>query len=385
MPVEGRQPHVLLTGTRLLGNKTYMKAVHHTLAERLGVRVTEISIVDDDYKRSVSPIHRLSDSAWAIELLRQKLAENSQALQADFDVMFTLGWEGAFVLKQRMKHTPSVLMMDAPPLAAAQASFQRQGRLKKLASPLRNRLVGMLFRQSLRHVDMLLPWSLWCADRLINDHGISPDSIRVTYFPLDLDAWRPDPAARAAIERKFLLFVGNDFERKGGRRLIAMHQRRFADDFDLVIASHDASAADAAASARNVRCLSDLETADLLKLYQTASAFVLPTEKDCCALVLSEALGAGTPCIATGLAAIPEFVRDGISGYTLAVDAADDDWIAAIEATVSDEAHNIRLSHGARSVAEQVANPRCFSQLFADVIDRLAPSTSGSNLIARSA
>jgi glycosyltransferase involved in cell wall biosynthesis len=201
----------------------------------------------------------------------------------------------------------------------------------------------------------------------------------VTYAPIELDAWRPDPSARQQ-PRSQLLFVGNDFDRKGGLRLLRLHQEHLADRYDLVIASREDLARQASRGARNVICRSDLDTAGLLEYYQSASALVLPTIQDFSPMVLFEAIGAGLPCIATDITGISDVVRNGQSGCTLPPTASDQDWLAAIERVVGDKDLNETLSQGARALAEEICNRQRFDDLILGTLRELAPERTAADV-----
>jgi glycosyltransferase involved in cell wall biosynthesis len=67
----------------------------------------------------------------------------------------------------------------------------------------------------------------------------------------------------------------------------------------------------------NVFVYNDMQAnSDALKqLYYDCDIFCLPTYGDCLPMVLSEAGAAGLPAVTTCVAAIPEIVRDGVTGF----------------------------------------------------------------------
>jgi glycosyltransferase involved in cell wall biosynthesis len=62
---------------------------------------------------------------------------------------------------------------------------------------------------------------------------------------------------------------------------------------------------------------------ELLRLYAEADVFVFPTRADCFGVVLAEAMAASLPIVTTRVAAIPEAVKDGESGFVIESDDAD--------------------------------------------------------------
>jgi len=63
-----------------------------------------------------------------------------------------------------------------------------------------------------------------------------------------------------------------------------------------------------------IRCLGPMEQADLVKWYQKASIFVLPSLLEGFGIVLLEALSCETPVVATSVGGIPEIVKNHQNG-----------------------------------------------------------------------
>jgi glycosyltransferase involved in cell wall biosynthesis len=113
-----------------------------------------------------------------------------------------------------------------------------------------------------------------------------------------------------------LVFVGNDWERKGGPRLLRWHQEHFADRAELHVVSARLSArVPTDLKAKNVVIHGRVEHARLLEeLLPAMDVFVFPTRFDALPAAIIEAVAAGLPVIASDLAGIPEIVRQGRTG-----------------------------------------------------------------------
>jgi glycosyltransferase involved in cell wall biosynthesis len=110
------------------------------------------------------------------------------------------------------------------------------------------------------------------------------------------------------------LFVGVDFERKGGSVLLEAWSavRNRVPDAELVIAGLPGdSRPDLPAG---VSWIGWVDRTELANLYRSASVFVLPSIFDPCPNVLREAMGYGLPCVSTYCCAIPEIIDDGVTG-----------------------------------------------------------------------
>jgi glycosyltransferase involved in cell wall biosynthesis len=110
------------------------------------------------------------------------------------------------------------------------------------------------------------------------------------------------------------LFVGVDFERKGGTVLLeawpAVRDR--VPDAELIVAGLPGDSSPTLPE--GVSWIGWVDRTELANLYRSASVFVLPSIFDPCPNVLREAMGYGLPCVSTFCCAIPEIVKDGITG-----------------------------------------------------------------------
>lgn len=66
-----------------------------------------------------------------------------------------------------------------------------------------------------------------------------------------------------------------------------------------------------------VRFVGVLHGRELVAEYQRAHLFVLPTRNDSFGMVLVEAMAAGLSVVSTRVGSIPEFVKDGVTGYVV--------------------------------------------------------------------
>jgi glycosyltransferase involved in cell wall biosynthesis len=168
-------------------------------------------------------------------------------------------------------------------------------------------------RECFQRMDRVVSWSRYAADSLVKDYGVPEEKIEViapglpeAWFSLEREAKGPEKKLR-------LLFVGNDWIRKGGADILDVAAEIFPQEVELDIVSARAAPAELPA---NVRWHSHLPAmgAELLDLYAKADAFVLPTYEDCFPVALLEAMAAGLPCLAGRTLGVPEIVEDGVTG-----------------------------------------------------------------------
>ena len=149
-------------------------------------------------------------------------------------------------------------------------------------------------------------------DALIEDYGCEPDRVvRVgsgsNILVRSLDEKRYDGQAA--------LFVGIDFERKGGPVLLRAWSKvreRLPDAELWVVGPKSRPAAAEQPGVRWHGFVSDRQ--ELAGLYEQATLFVLPSLFEPWGGVLMEARGHGLPCIGTDRGGFRESVDDGVNG-----------------------------------------------------------------------
>jgi glycosyltransferase involved in cell wall biosynthesis len=161
--------------------------------------------------------------------------------------------------------------------------------------------------------DAVVPWSEWVRQSLVDDYGIPESRTRMIRPGVDLAALSPR-SARTPGEARFL-FVGADFERKGGPLILeALQSLQSPWHLDVVTKSP----LDATPQISVHRNLTP-NTPELYTLFTAADVFVFPTTADSFGFVVVEAMAAGLPVIATKTGAIPEAVEDGRTGILVQV------------------------------------------------------------------
>lgn len=204
-------------------------------------------------------------------------------------------------------------------------------------------------RWLLRRMTLITPWSEWAARSMREDYGIPSERVRVLPPGIDLDFWRPwrPPAAFKGLPRA--LFVGGDFERKGGDLLLDVFRRRFRGRLELDLVTRDGVPQEP-----GVRVHAGLPPNDprLLALYQGADFLALPTRADCFSMAGMEALACGLPVVLGRTGGAAEVLEDGVHGYY--VQPGDpEELAAALERLVSHPSLRRRMGHAARSLAER--------------------------------
>ena len=162
----------------------------------------------------------------------------------------------------------------------------------------------------------------------IDDFLLEPDCVHSIHAGPNLNlAMQVRTEERPTRDRPpAVLFVGRQFERKGGALVLEAFgrvRRQILDAELLVVGPADTT------TVPGVRWLGYLNPDDptardrLAAAYAAADVFCLPTRFEPFGIVFLEAMGAALPCIGTVTGAVPEMIIDGKTGYTIALNDVD--------------------------------------------------------------
>lgn len=234
---------------------------------------------------------------------------------------------------------------------------------------------GSLRRLSVRMTDLIVTFSQAAADLTQERYPDFPaDRIVVLHPGMDLGLW-PLRRPRTPSERFELLFVGGDLKRKGIATLLDAFDELPADRYTLHIVTQLLQPANdfevwsqriaSSPNAAQIHLHLDLQpnSGELMELYRTCDAFVLPTNGDASSWVALEAMATGLPIVSTGVGGIPDIVIHEQTG--LLVPPRDAATLAqTIERLRIDESLRTRLiARGRRHVEEHFEVTRNTKQL----------------------
>jgi starch synthase len=185
------------------------------------------------------------------------------------------------------------------------------------------------------------------SDSLGADYGVEGSRISVVGGGLPYD---DPPTPEELTDEPSILFIGRDFERKGGRVLL--------EAFDLVRERVPGATLRIVGAARDF----DLpgvtgygkirDRRELANLYRRARAFCLPSLYEPYGLVLIEAMAHGIPCIGSAVQSIPEILDQGGAGLVVPPGDVTELAQALISLLTDDELAASLAANGPRWVAE---------------------------------
>jgi glycosyltransferase involved in cell wall biosynthesis len=196
----------------------------------------------------------------------------------------------------------------------------------------------------------------------------------ITVIPngIDTDLFRPGPD-RLPHQPFRLLFVGNWSLRKGAD-LLAPIMQKLGSDFELSVISGLRDWHGNTTLPSNIRFLGRIPTTEaLVRIYQETDALLFPSRLEGFGLVALEAMACGTPVIAGKGSALPEVVKDSITGFLVETDDCD----AFAERTrqlKQDTALHGKFSHSARHDAlAHFSEKKCtleYIQIYEKILER---------------
>jgi glycosyltransferase involved in cell wall biosynthesis len=253
-------------------------------------------------------------SNWTVRgSLRAHAAVRANGGAAAFDALLYNTQTVSLLAPLVDRRTAVIISLDATPL-----NFDRVGDAygHGTASARVEAWKQRLHRRVFRGACAFTTWSQWAKDSLRDDYGVDPELVTVIPPGVDLDLFPfsergPEDGTEGPVR---VLFVGGDFERKGGHLLLACMRAGLAGRCELHVVTGQPIPETPGVSVYHGLGPNDPR---LRALYRDADIFALPTSGDCLAVVLGEALASGLPIVTTSVAGQPEAVRDGRTGFVI--------------------------------------------------------------------
>lgn len=353
-----RPDRFLFLLSRVLGGKTFSGQLMRALEKVNGLRPHFVFLEEDDYGRHADKIpaaNRLSRFLVGTEILKWKLRLQPPP---PCDAVFVQSFEllpACAVLDPRL---PAVLAHDSTNIVSYRLlRDQFPSWRASLACWGKSALTRPLYARALRRVKAFLPRTRWCAESLVNDYGVDPDRIRVAPAGLDTSEWSPAPQAPQGRQDDppTLLFVGDDFERKGGPFLVDLFTRYLYPRARLRLISRSPALKERRWPP-GVELRQDYgpgRRLELLEEFRAAGIFVFPTRKEHMGQALAEAAAAGLPIVATGVGGTSQVVRHGENGFLMPYGATTGEWARAILDLLDHPEKRLRMGRAGRDLAER--------------------------------
>jgi glycosyltransferase involved in cell wall biosynthesis len=183
--------------------------------------------------------------------------------------------------------------------------------------------------------EVIASTSEWASESLVRRYGVGREKI-VWAPPTSEVLPRPDlePGVPLPDRKPRILFIGNNWVRKGGQRLLEIHQKHFKDRAELHAVSRERPAD--TPPLPGVVWHGQVPRDRLVnEIVPSCDLFCMPSQRDTSCWPAVEAQGAGLPVVVPRMTGIPDLVEHGKTGFV--VDTTDDrEYIEAIETLISD-------------------------------------------------
>ena len=238
---------------------------------------------------------------------------------------------------------PYVISVDATPRQMDVLGEQYGHR--RSAAPLEAAKAAW-YRRVFAGASGFVAWSRWAAESLRMDYTIAEEPLLVAHPGAPRRFFEIE---RREVQRPArILFVGGNFERKGGMELLEAF-RPLANRAELLLVTEtEVPAQPGVRVVRNVRPGSP----EQLAAFAGADLFCLPTRGDCTPVAIGEALAAGLPVVTTSVGSNSETMTAADVGRLVPVGDAGA-LSLALEELVEDVALRRRLSRNARALAAE--------------------------------
>lgn len=225
---------------------------------------------------------------------------------------------------------------------------------------------------------LLIYASSWAAQSAIEDYHADAQKVHVVPLGANLDTIpeRITALAHRRSQRCTLLFLGVDWERKGGP--IAFETLQALEDLgvqaELIVCGCIPPKAFTHPHMRVIPFLNKrdpVQRRELEQLYITSDFLLLPTRSECYGLVFCEANAYGLPVIATRTGGVPEVVRDGENGFLLPIDARGKEYAEMIATLYRDEQRYQNLVRTSRAAFDERLNWDAWGAKVSKLIEEL--------------
>lgn len=204
-----------------------------------------------------------------------------------------------------------------------------------------------LERQIYHNAHKVFTMSSHVTQSLLEDYGCSPASVECIYAGSNS---RISAASSPNPSTPIILFVGVDWQRKGGPQLV--------EAFEHVIQKHPG------ARLRIVGCSPTITThgceivgriplEQMRPIYEQATIFCMPTRIEPFGIAFVEAMHAGLPVVATDIGAVPDLVTNGVNGFRVPVDD-----VGALASALDQVLANPELARRMGAASREIARER---------------------------
>jgi glycosyltransferase involved in cell wall biosynthesis len=222
-------------------------------------------------------------------------------------------------------------------------------------------------RRAMERASAAIFTSEWAAASAIRDYGIDRSKIHVVPYGANIDNPLPPQQVKEAIQARpkdlcKLLFIGVDWERKGGETALAVAETLHRRGLPVQLTVVGCNPFKRRSPPPYVRCEGFLSKRikthrDRIAQLLAESHFLLvPSLAECYGLVYCEANAFGVPCLARAVGGVPTIVKNGVNGHLLHRDLPAESFVKIIERHFQDYRQYLDLADSSFNEYQQRLN-----------------------------
>lgn len=233
-------------------------------------------------------------------------------------------------------------------------------------------------RRAIQNSSVLLYPSQWAADSAIDHYGKRASDVFVMPFGANL---KRVPAQTDITEGRAkgicnLLFIGVDWERKGGPIVYDTFQLLKSKGIDctLTICGTSPKGLDLEKGMTIIPFIDKSNPAhlrELEELFLRSSFLFVPSRAEAYGIVFSEASAFGLPSISTETGGVPSVIRNGDNGFLLNINDGPEEYSELIAKVFKDRNHYEKLCLNARKLYERELNWEAWTNRLLEIIKNL--------------
>lgn len=241
-------------------------------------------------------------------------------------------------------------------------------------------------RAALERCALAIYSSEWAARSAIEQYGADPAKVKVVPFGANLQHEPTEQEMRKRVAERprdvcKLLFLGVDWERKGGDIVLAVAQelnrRGIRSELTLVGCAPPKTLHPLPDFVKPLGFISKATpngTERLDRLISESHFLFIPSRADCTPIVFGEANSFGVPCLGTDVGGIRSVISDGVNGYALPPGASIDAWCDLIGGHMRDYARYTALAHASFAEYRRRLNWSVAGEQVRDLMRGLLPN-----------
>jgi glycosyltransferase involved in cell wall biosynthesis len=221
-----------------------------------------------------------------------------------------------------------------------------------------------LERSIYENANIVFTLSEFASGSVIEDYHCPADKVVCVYT--GLNAKTTFTPGQKDYSAKHILFVGVDWERKGGPELVAAFKKvlEVHPDAHLTIVGCSPSL-----DLPNCRVVGRVPSDQVGQYFEKATIFCLPSRLEPAGIAFSEAAASGLPVVATNIGGIPDRVVDGKTGYLVNSTDVDQLTRALIDLLADQEKRQNFGAEGYRLASERFS----WQKVSADIKKQVTP------------